>query len=403
MAEFRMPALGADMETGKVAQWLVKPGDRVARGDIVAVVETQKGAIDVEIFASGVIQQLLVPEGSEVPVGTVLALVDGATPTAATAPLTQPGVPAASPVPAPSAPSTAAATPAVPPASPVAPPVVPPRVRASPAARRLAAELGVDLATVTGTRLDGAVTLDDVRAAAAAGAAPAAAAAPDAGDRAAAMRAAIATAMARSKREIPHYYLGTEIDLGRALGWLEEANRRRSIGERLLPAVLLLKATALAVREVPEVNGFWVDGAFRPSTPVHLGVAISLPHGGLVAPAIHDADGLSLDALMAALRDLVERARSGRLRGSEVTDSTITVTNLGDQGVGTVYGVIYPPQVALVGFGAVRQRPWAVDGLLGVRPIVGATLSADHRASVGHRGARFLAAIDHLLQEPEKL
>jgi len=262
----------------------------------------------------------------------------------------------------------------------------------------------VDLATVRGTRLDGAVTLDDVRAAAAAKApAPAPAPVPAAEDRAAAMRAAIAAAMSRSKREIPHYYLGTKIDLKRALDWLEAENRKRPITERLLPAVLLLKAVALAVREVPETNGFWVDGAFRPSTPVHLGVAISLPHGGLVAPAIHDADGLSLDALMAALRDVVERARVGRLRSSEVTDPTITVTNLGEQGVGTVYGVIYPPQVALVGFGAVVERPWAVGGLLGVRPIVSATLSADHRASVGHRGARFLAAIDRLLQEPEKL
>jgi len=397
MAEFRMPSLGADMETGKLAQWLVKPGDRVARGDIVAVVETQKGAIDVEIFEGGVVQQILVPEGSEVPVGTPLALVDGAVPSASAPP-----VAAAPSLPGTPAPSAAASPAAVP--APAAPVPAAPRVRASPAARRLAAELAVDLATVRGTRLDGAVTLDDVRAAAAAKApAPAPAPVPAAEDRAAAMRAAIAAAMSRSKREIPHYYLGTKIDLKRALDWLEAENRKRPITERLLPAVLLLKAVALAVREVPETNGFWVDGAFRPSTPVHLGVAISLPHGGLVAPAIHDADGLSLDALMAALRDVVERARVGRLRSSEVTDPTITVTNLGEQGVGTVYGVIYPPQVALVGFGAVVERPWAVGGLLGVRPIVSATLSADHRASVGHRGARFLAAIDRLLQEPEKL
>ena len=397
MAEFRMPSLGADMETGKLAQWLVKPGDRVARGDIVAVVETQNGAIDVEIFEGGVVQQILVPEGSEVPVGTPLALVDGAVPSASAPP-----VAAAPSLPGTPAPSAAASPAAVP--APAAPVPAAPRVRASPAARRLAAELAVDLATVRGTRLDGAVTLDDVRAAAAAKApAPAPAPVPAAEDRAAAMRAAIAAAMSRSKREIPHYYLGTKIDLKRALDWLEAENRKRPITERLLPAVLLLKAVALAVREVPETNGFWVDGAFRPSTPVHLGVAISLPHGGLVAPAIHDADGLSLDALMAALRDVVERARVGRLRSSEVTDPTITVTNLGEQGVGTVYGVIYPPQVALVGFGAVVERPWAVGGLLGVRPIVSATLSADHRASVGHRGARFLAAIDRLLQEPEKL
>jgi pyruvate dehydrogenase E2 component (dihydrolipoamide acetyltransferase) len=134
-----------------------------------------------------------------------------------------------------------------------------------------------------------------------------------------------------------------------------------------------------------------------------VGVAISLRGGGLVAPAIHDADHCTLDELMAALRDLVQRARTGGLRGSEMSDPTITVTNLGDQGVDQVFGVIYPPQVALVGFGRVAPRPWAVDGLLGVRPVVRATLAADHRASDGHDGARFLAAIDALLQHPEAL
>jgi pyruvate dehydrogenase E2 component (dihydrolipoamide acetyltransferase) len=166
---------------------------------------------------------------------------------------------------------------------------------------------------------------------------------------------------------------------------------------------LLLKAVALAVSEAPEMNGYWVDGAFRASESVHIGVAISLRGGGLVAPAIHDVEQVSLNDLMAQLRDLVNRARANKLRSSELSDPSITVTNLGEQGVGTVFGVIYPPQVALVGFGTIQQRPWAVDGLLGVRPILTATLSADHRASVGHRGAQFLAAIDRRLQEPEKL
>jgi pyruvate dehydrogenase E2 component (dihydrolipoamide acetyltransferase) len=217
------------------------------------------------------------------------------------------------------------------------------------------------------------------------------------------MRAAIAAAMSRSKREIPHYYLATEIDMHRALAWLTQENLRRPVAERLLPAVLLLKAAALAVHDVPEVNGHWIDGAFRPAEAVHLGVAIALRHGGLIAPAIHHADMLALDELMARLRDLVMRARAGRLRGSEVADPTLTVTNLGDQGVETVFGVIYPPQVALVGFGAVVERPRAIDGLLGVRPVVAATLSADHRASDGHRGGLYLAALARLLQEPEKL
>jgi pyruvate dehydrogenase E2 component (dihydrolipoamide acetyltransferase) len=167
--------------------------------------------------------------------------------------------------------------------------------------------------------------------------------------------------------------------------------------------VLLVKAVALAVRATPEVNGFWVDGAFRPSEHVHVGMAVSLRQGGLVAPALHHADRKPLGDLMKEILDVTNRARTGVLRSSEVADATITVTSLGDQGVESVFGIIHPPQVALVGFGKVVERPWASGGMLGVRPVISATLSADHRASDGHRGGRFLAAIDALLQEPEKL
>jgi pyruvate dehydrogenase E2 component (dihydrolipoamide acetyltransferase) len=153
---------------------------------------------------------------------------------------------------------------------------------------------------------------------------------------------------------------------------------------------------------VPSLNGFWDDG-FRPAPAVHLGVAVALRGGGLVAPAIHGADELTLEELMAALRDLVGRARSGRLRSSEMSDPTITVTNLGERGADEVFGVVYPPQVALVGFGRVVERPWAAAGELEVRPVVRATLAADHRASDGHEGSRLLEAIDHLLQTPEDL
>jgi pyruvate dehydrogenase E2 component (dihydrolipoamide acetyltransferase) len=223
-------------------------------------------------------------------------------------------------------------------------------------------------------------------------------------DRRESLRRAIAALMARSKREIPHYYVATTIDLSATMAWLRSTNEGRPPAERLLPAALLLKASALAAREVPALNGFWdEDDGFRPSDPVHLGVAVSLRGGGLVAPAIHDADRLTVVALMGALRDVVTRARSGRLRSSEMADPTITVTNLGDQGADEVHGVIYPPQVALVGFGRIAERPWAQDGMLGVRPTVRATVAADHRASDGLVGARFLAALDRLLQNPEEL
>jgi pyruvate dehydrogenase E2 component (dihydrolipoamide acetyltransferase) len=276
-------------------------------------------------------------------------------------------------------------------------------VRASPLARRTAAQLGVDLASVRGSGEGGAITQHDVERAATLRGAPAAPAPPPAGDRSAAMRRTIAAAMSRSKREIPHYYLATRVDLSAALRWLEAENLRRPVGERLLPAALLLRAVALALREAPELNGHFVDGGFRPSEEVHLGVAIALRQGGLIAPALHAADRKPLVTLMAELQDLVARTRAGVLRSSELTDATITVTNLGDLGVETLFGVIHPPQVAIVGFGRVREAPWAEAGSLSVRPIVGLTLAADHRVSDGARGARFLAAIDRRLQAPESL
>ncbi|WP_405653500.1 2-oxo acid dehydrogenase subunit E2 [Streptomyces sp. NBC_00019] len=289
-----------------------------------------------------------------------------------------------------------------------------PRLRVTPLARRLAAEMGVDLAMVRGTGKDSAVRAADVRRAARGPAteAPSAhvgapAVRPSAerlsGDRGTAMRRAIAGLMSRANRDIPHYYLSTTVDMAAAMDWLHEHNRRSPLGERLLPAALLLKAAALAARDVPELNGSWTDDHFTAGEGVHLGVAVSLRGGGLVAPALHHADTLALPQLMTALKDLVTRARTGRLRGSEVSDATITVTNLGDQGVETVFGVIYPPQVALVGFGRVVDRPCAVDGMLGVRPVVTATLSADHRATDGAVGARYLTAVTRLLQNPEQL
>ena len=160
---------------------------------------------------------------------------------------------------------------------------------------------------------------------------------------------------------------------------------------------------ALALHDFPEMNGFYTDGAFRPSKAIHLGTAIAIRGGGLVAPAIRDADTLTLDALMAALRDVVARTRAGRLRGSELFDPTVTVSSLGERGVERRYGSSYPPQVAIVGFGKVVTRPWVVDSAIGPRSILTMTLSADHRVSDGHAGALFLAEIGKLLEDPDKL
>ncbi|MEU8307332.1 dihydrolipoamide acetyltransferase family protein [Actinomadura sp. NPDC048955] len=433
MPDFTMPSLGADMDRGTLTEWLVGPGDRVNRGDAVAVVETDKADIEVECFDDGVVDALLVEPGTSVPVGAPLArLTSPEAPEAPPAPEPVSEEPAPAPAPAPAPEPRHAATPlvrrlaeeqgvdvasvhgtghdgrvvradverAARPAS---------RPKASPMARRIAGELGVDLGRVRGSGAGGAIRADDVRAAAGTPRPPArprrkAAAPPPAkAGRQAAMRRAIGELMARSKREIPHYYLGTTIDMSAATAWLWARNRELPVAKRLLPAALLLRASALAAREVPELNGHWLDDAFVQGDGVHLGIVTALRGGGLMTPTLRGADDLSLDELMAALKEMLVRARTGRLRGSELADATITVTDLGDQGVESVTGVIFPPQVALIGFGKIVQRPWAVEGLLGVRPVVTATLAADHRASDGHTGARLLEAVDRLLQSPEEL
>lgn len=378
-----MPILGADMTAGTLVAWRKHPGDHVKRGDIVAEVETEKGLIEVEIFSSGVIERIVVEAGAEVPVGTVLAIIreEGAA-TAAEPPAAMIATPPAA-------------------AAPLAPPVQPGRLRISPAAKKRAADLGLDLAAVRATGPGGAITRDDVeRAAVARPAGPPVA--PEA-DRQARLRQTIAAAMTRSKREIPHYYVSTTIDLYRATTWLAAENLKRPVAERLLSGVLFIKAVALALHEVPELNSLWSGTQPVLSRAIHVGVAISLRQGGLVAPALHDTDRQGLDELMRNFRDLVRRARAGSLRSSELSDPTITVTSIGEQGVEAVFGIIYPPQVAIVGLGKVVERPWAVEGQVGIRPVLTATLSADHRVTDGHRGARFLAAVDRLLQEPSRL
>ncbi|MCX7892669.1 MAG: 2-oxo acid dehydrogenase subunit E2 [Burkholderiales bacterium] len=407
MTDFLMPKLGADMTRGRLVEWLKKPGERIARGEVIAVVETDKANVDVESWVAGTLEKILVePGGDWLPVGTPLAVIAAEAGAEAGAP------PAFAAAPAAAAPVTVPRQPPPPDVAPGAPPPRAPlpaaapaaggeRVPVSPIARKRAGELGVDLASVRGTGPGGRITLEDVERAARER--PAAAPAAPAADKRQRMRDAIAAAMARSKREIPHYYLGTTIDMSRALAWLATANAKLPVTERLLAGVLLVKAAALALREVPELNGFWIDGRAQASASIHAGIAISLRGGGLVAPAIHDADKLTLAALSQRLTDLVARARAGSLKSSEMTDPTGTITSLGERGVEAVYGVIYPPQLALVGFGKIVERPWAVDGTVVVRPVVTATLSGDHRATDGHRGALYLDAVARLLQEPEKL
>lgn len=391
MSEFRMPALGADMEAGTLVEWVKKAGERVRSGDVVAVVETQKGAIEVEAFLDGVLAEILVHEGERVPVGTVLAQIEEAP--GAARPAT--GAAAPRPVAAPQA----APQQEPPPAMAPAPAPQGTRLKITPAARRRAAALGVDVATLPrGTGVEGAIRLADLAAAA-----PAAARTVRRGVDLAEMRKAIAAAMSRSKREIPHYYLSETVDLHAALDWIARYNADREPLARILPAVLFLKAAALALRDFPRLNGFYENGAFAPAPDIHVGWAIALRGGGLIAPAIRDADQRPLAELMTAMRDLVERARRGNLRGSELASPTVTVTSVGDRGAETVTGIIYPPQVAIVGFGRIATRPFVVETRIEARPLTTLSLAADHRVTDGHVGGLYLAAVARLLQEPEKL
>jgi pyruvate dehydrogenase E2 component (dihydrolipoamide acetyltransferase) len=451
MIDFVLPSLGADMDEAKLVRWLVGPGDAVHKGQIIAEVETDKAVLEVECWSEGLIEDLIVQPGPErLVVGTVLARIRSSEEAVPIPPalkvekvIVAPPLVAAAEVPPPirhlahelgvdltglvgtgtggtltrddirRAAGLLGGPEAAPPGGPEAAPPGGPeegRIKASPQARRMAADVGIDLAAVTPTGPGGLVTAADVVAAAdrisrpgPPAETPEIPAEPEGESRIGAMRRAIARSMSHSNRDIPHYYLATRIDLTRAMLWLEDFNTRQPLAGRVLPAALMLKATALALRENPELNGYWIDDRFQSSDAVHLGVAISLREGGLVAPAIHDADKLDLGQLMAGLRDLVNRARSWRLKASEMSDPTATVTNLGDRGVEMAFPIIIPPQVAMVGFGKVMDEPVARGGMVGVAPMVHATLSGDHRASDGHRGGLLLMSLDRLLQEPERL
>jgi len=416
MSLFTMPSLGADMEEGTLTEWLVKPGDKLARGDIVAVVETQKGAIEIEIFEAGEVAELIAAPGETLAVGAPLARIrkpgqeeDDAPEPAVPEPETELGA-AAEP---------AAASEPVRTEAPKPEPAPSPSggTLGSPAAKARASEAGLDLGAVAGSGPGGAVLLADVEnhlkdAPSGTEATPKEepAAAPGGkptkgkpGLDMAEMRRAIAAAMSRAKREIPHYYLSHRIDLQMAKDWLSATNADRSPDERLLMGALLIRATVRALAKVPELNGRFESADYTPAENANCGMAVAMRGGGLIAPAIMDAQNKGMDETMASMRDLVARTRTGRLRNSEITQGTITVSSLGESGVDALYGVIYPPQVALVGFGAPRIAPVVYNGAVVARVCVTATLAADHRVSDGRRGATFLAEVDRLLQEPDTL
>lgn len=368
--QFRMPSLGADMTDGTVVEWRIAPGDTIKRGDVVVLVETAKGIIDVEAFHDGTVERLLVEPGTLVPVGTPLALFSGE-----------------------ESPMKSAAATVVETA---------PRVRISPAARRRAEAAGLAIETLAGTGPGGVVTLEDVDKAAAAPTAPPSHAAPAASPQVA-MRHAVAAAMARSKREIPHYYLAHTLDFSAAQDWLGRFNADRPVEERLLYVVLLVKAMARACREIPGFAGFYRNGQFQPADDIHVGLAVAQRGGGLVAPALLEPANKDWSTLMRELKDLVARARGGHLRSSELERPVITLTSLGDEGVDAAFPIIFPDQVAIVAAGRIAERPWVVADKVVPRPVLTLTLAADHRVTDGRAGSRLLTRIATLLSVPDEL
>jgi len=332
MFDFRMPSLGADMEAGRLLEWKVKPGDRVTRGQVVAVVDTDKAAIEVEIWKTGIVREILIQKGEKVPVGTVLARVELAGEA---------------------------------------------HEEALPEETRLK-ETRPAAAAVTGPLQGSAGTRSPIQ-------------------------KVIARAMETSKREIPHYYLSRRVCIDPLLEWIGIENARRSVEDPILPIAPLVWAVARACGEQPLMNGHFREGEFLPAATVNPALVISLRSGGSIAPALLDAGSLTIPEIMVRIRDLVIRSREGSgIRSSEFGEGTITVTNLMDSGVDRVFGVIHPPQVALVGIGTPFCEAFEKGSGPCFRTVVEVSLSGDHRVSDGRIGARFLGAIDEHLQGPGK-
>jgi pyruvate dehydrogenase E2 component (dihydrolipoamide acetyltransferase) len=347
---FPMPSLGADMEKGKLMRWLIKAGDTLKKGQSVAVVETAKSSIEIESFKDGSVIELLAREGEEIEVGKIIAQFEIAEDESIFKTVD--------------------------------------RMRISPAARKLAQEMNIDLSIVP--RSGGVIELKDIKALIPSGTQHS-------------HRSVTAELMGQSKREIPHYYLSSRIKMDNFINWIDKKNSNLPLSERLLPAAMVLRAIILAVRKHPEVNGHFIHGEYLPSTSINLGCVIALKNGGVLTPALLDAQEMSILDLNKSLQDLIFRARNGQLKNQEVTQGTVTVTNMGDLGAQSVFGIIYPPQVALIGTGRMHQEAIVEDGKVCPGLVMDISLSADHRVSDGMSGARFLSVVESNLTSPHLL
>jgi pyruvate dehydrogenase E2 component (dihydrolipoamide acetyltransferase) len=381
-----MPALGMAQETGKVLRWLKQDGESVAKGEPLLEVETDKVTVEIEAPAGGTLAAVSAPDGAEVAVGTVIAVVLAAGEVAA-------GVPAAA------APQSAPPVEAV--TAPVdrAPASRPRRRLASPKARRLAEARGIDLATLAGTGPNGAVTAKDIESIARA--APAAPAVDGDPFAVGSVWRVMAERTTRAWQEVPQFVLSRDVDASRLESW-RSVVRARPGAERVSHTDLLVKLCAESLRRHPRVNASWRDGSVVPCSGVNVGIAVATDEA-LVVPVVHDADKLELAALSARRVQVVDAARAGRLRPEDVQGGTFTVSNLGMYGVDAFQAIVNAPQAAILAVGRIVDRPVAFGGEVVVRPVLSLSVSFDHRVVDGARGAEFLDTLAALVEEPAGL
>ncbi|WP_376791465.1 dihydrolipoamide acetyltransferase family protein [Thermoflexus sp.] len=403
-----MPKMGFDMVEGKLLRWLKKVGDPVRAGEPLAEIETEKVNIEFEAPASGVLKAVLIEEGTTVPVGTPIAIIG-----APDEPVEVPSAaPAQAPIAPPPPPTPAAPTPAPAPTTPL--PTAPGgRVKASPLARRLAQEAGIDLRAISGTGPGGRVVKRDIdryleaRAPTPSPAAPTAppipptppAAPPPAAVPVSPLRQAIARRMTASKQNVPHFYVTAEVDMDEAMAWRARINE--ALGERGKVSVndMVVKAAALALREFPALRSSYQEGRIVRHEAVHIGMAVALDEG-LITVVLRDADRKPLAQIARESKELVERARSGKVRPEDIEGSVFTVSNLGMYEVEHFIAIINPPEAAIMAVGSVREVPVVKNGQLTVGQRMKVTVSADHRVTDGAEVARFLQTFRRYLENP---
>jgi pyruvate dehydrogenase E2 component (dihydrolipoamide acetyltransferase) len=419
-----MPALSPTMTEGNLARWLKQEGERIKAGDVIAEIETDKATMEVEAVDEGILGRILVPAGTQgVKVNDVIAvLVEAgeAVPAAGAAPKATPAavpIPAA-PAPVASAPVAVAPSPAVASGD---------RVFASPLARRMAAQAGVDISKITGSGPNGRIVKADVDAAMSRGPAPVAAAAPAAAPALAAaprpaapvaitaphtavpnssIRKVIARRLAESKATIPHFYVSTDVEIDALLKIRADLNARSPKdgpgAYRLSVNDLVIKATAVTLRRFPNVNAMWTEDAILQLHDVDISVAVSIPDG-LITPIVKNADIKGLAAISTEMKDLAARAKTGKLKPEEFQGGGFSISNMGMYGVRDFAAIINPPQAGILAVSAGEQRPVVKNGALAIATVMTLTLSVDHRVIDGALAAEFLQALKRNIEDPLSL